>query len=337
MLVEVDGRFVTVTDKVLDKITVCRSHETQIAENDRLHLKANRKLASGDRVTNGELVTVKSVRPDGTIKLTDGRVLDSGYREFLPGYAVTSYGSQGKTVDYVLFSDSTVKPATNAQQWYVSISRGRRGIRIFTPDKEQLRENITRRGDRPSVMDLLAERYKNDWFYRLIERRWGKRAAVIMTRSRRGSRRAEKMRQKQNINAPPTHSVVSSWRVVVTLNAQKSMNTKTPECWASDPNARAVKIELSAEQSLLLPFDQFAFAELKSEGKEQCLRLVFATHEVMVRGHSLRRIESTMQRMELSFLIALSGYQRSLIPDGQPVVLEIVAAEAKAAQADWKP
>ncbi len=48
------------------------------------------------------------------------------------------------------------------------------------------------------------------------------------------------------------------------------------------------------------------------------------------------RASSTMQRMELSFLIALSGYQRSLIPDGQPVVLENVAAEAKAAQADWK-
>jgi hypothetical protein len=47
------------------------------------------------------------------------------------------------------------------------------------------------------------------------------------------------------------------------------MSTKTPECWASDPNARAVKVELSAKQSLLLPFDQFAFAELKSEGKEQ--------------------------------------------------------------------
>jgi hypothetical protein len=86
--------------------------------------------------------------------LTDGRVLDASFREFLPGYAVTSYGSQGKTVDYVLFSDSTIKAATNAQQWYVSISRGRRGIRIFTPDKEQLRENILRSGHRPLALEL---------------------------------------------------------------------------------------------------------------------------------------------------------------------------------------
>jgi hypothetical protein len=40
-------------------------------------------------------------------------------------------------VDYVLFSDSGIKAATNDQQWYVTISRGRKGIKIFTPDKIQ--------------------------------------------------------------------------------------------------------------------------------------------------------------------------------------------------------
>jgi hypothetical protein len=128
-----------------------------------------------------------------------------------------------------------------------------------------------------------------------------------------------------------TTSADSNFPVVV-INPLKPMSTKSPECWASDPNARAVKIEVSAEQTLLLPFDQFAFAELTSEGKEQRLRLVFATHEVTLRGHSLRRIETTMQRMELSFLMALSGNQRALVPDGQPVVREIVVTEAEKQQ-----
>ena len=157
VLVEVDGRFITVPSKLLDKINVCLPRELPIAQNDRLHLKANRKLAAGGRVTNGELVTVKSVRADGGIELADGRVLDKSFREFLPGYAVTSYGSQGKTVDFVLFSDSTVKAATNAQQWYVTISRGRRGIRIFTPDKEQLRENVARSGHRPLAFEFARD------------------------------------------------------------------------------------------------------------------------------------------------------------------------------------
>jgi hypothetical protein len=85
---------------------------------------------------------------------------------------------------------------------------------------------------------------------------------------------------------------------------------------------------VSAEQSLLLPFDQFAFSELKGGGKEQQLRLVFATHEVLLRGHALRRIETTMQRMELSFLGKLPSSQRALITEGQAVVLEIVVTEA---------
>jgi hypothetical protein len=102
------------------------------------------------------------------------------------------------------------------------------------------------------------------------------------------------------------------------------MSTKTPECWASDLNARAVKIEVSAEQSLLLPFDQFVFSELRSDGKEQTLRLVFATHEVSLRGHSLRRIETAMQRMELAHLASLPANQRSLVTDGQPVIREVV-------------
>ena len=89
-----------------------------------------------------------------------------------------------------------------------------------------------------------------------------------------------------SVGARRTVSAASSFLVVITFNPHKHMSTKSPECWASDPNACAVKVELSAEQSLLLPFDPFAFAELKSDGKEQRLRLVFATHEVSLRGHS---------------------------------------------------
>jgi len=51
-----------------------------------------------------------------------------------------------------------------------------------------------------------------------------------------------------------------------------------------------------------------------------------------VRGNSLRRIETAMQRLELSFLGKLPGSQRSLIPEGQPVVLEIAVTESESAK-----
>jgi hypothetical protein len=52
-----------------------------------------------------------------------------------------------------------------------------------------------------------------------------------------------------------------------------------------------------------------------------------AMHEVLIRGHSLRRIETAMQRSELSLITTLSGKQRTLIAEGQPVVLEVVVTE----------
>jgi len=107
------------------------------------------------------------------------------------------------------------------------------------------------------------------------------------------------------------------------------MSTKSPECWANDANARGVRVEITADYSLLLPHDEFVFAELKREGPHQDLRLVFVTHEVLVSGQSLRRIETAMQRMELSLLTTLPSSQRALVADGQPVIHNIVASEVQ--------
>lgn len=115
------------------------------------------------------------------------------------------------------------------------------------------------------------------------------------------------------------------------------MSIKSPECWSNDPQARGLRVDISAEFSILLPHDQFAFSELKSHGKEQQLRLVFATHEVLVRGYSLRRIETAMQRLELSLLIIVPGKQRLVIPDGEPVILEIALTQANAVEDGTRP
>lgn len=115
------------------------------------------------------------------------------------------------------------------------------------------------------------------------------------------------------------------------------MSLKLPECWSNDLQARGLRVEISAQFSILLPHDQFAFSELKSNGKEQHLRLVFATHEVMVRGYSLRRIETAMQRLELSLLTVLPGKLRSVIPDGEPVILELVLMQANAVEDGNRP
>ena len=102
LLIEADHRIRPVPFKELDKITVCQPKDLFLTSGDRLQLKANAQSQDGRRLANGELVTVKQIHADGRIDLNDGRTLPKQYRQFVRGYAVTSYAAQGKTVDYVV-------------------------------------------------------------------------------------------------------------------------------------------------------------------------------------------------------------------------------------------
>jgi conjugative relaxase-like TrwC/TraI family protein len=158
LVVEVNGKLRGLPLTRVDYVNVCRAHTLTLSPGDRLQLKANAVSSDGRKLANGEVVVVDRIKSSGAIRLADGRTLPPNYRQFVRGYAVTSYGSQGKTVDRVLFSDSAVRAATNAQQWYVTISRGRKSVKILTPDKEQLRQAILRSGERELALDLLRSR-----------------------------------------------------------------------------------------------------------------------------------------------------------------------------------
>ena len=107
------------------------------------------------------------------------------------------------------------------------------------------------------------------------------------------------------------------------------MNTKTPECYTTDTQARCLRVETTATRLLVLPLDQFVFAELDSDGKEQKLRLVFATHDILIYGHVLRRIETAICRLALSGLMKLPEKYHALIAENQPKIREIVVTEIK--------
>jgi conjugative relaxase-like TrwC/TraI family protein len=189
LALEVAGKVRHVPLKHLGHINVCSSREIVLSPGDKLQLKANSTASDGRKLANGEVVTVAAVKANGAIRLQDGRVLSPHYRQFLRGYAVTSYGSQGKTVDHVLFSDSAVRAASNAQQWYVTISRGRKSVQIFTPDKLDLHRAIMRSGERELALDLLSNRARRYGVHQQIlrsvrrGREFAKRACQMAMRS----------------------------------------------------------------------------------------------------------------------------------------------------------
>jgi hypothetical protein len=140
----------------LARFSVMRTRNLEVRCGESLLIQANTESGDGRKLANGELVQVAHVRKCGAIELTDGRTIPANFRQFTYGYAVTSHASQGLTVDHVLLAmDSQSGPAVNAKQFYVSTSRGREGLRIYTDNIEALREQIARSGHRPLAVEVV--------------------------------------------------------------------------------------------------------------------------------------------------------------------------------------
>jgi conjugative relaxase-like TrwC/TraI family protein len=194
ILVEWNGRRSRVSYRYADRFVVARADRIEIAPGDRLHLKANGRSVEGTRLHNGELVTVERVEPTGALVVMDERektkTLAPSQRLFVRGYAVTSYASQGKTADAVIFADAGNPAATNAQQWYVTISRGRKRVMVFTPDKDQLRASIEQARERELAIDdgrfALGIAQRQELQRRQREREFIRQQRVAQINARRG-------------------------------------------------------------------------------------------------------------------------------------------------------
>ena len=153
-----NGRRSTLNYRYANRLAIAVERETHVASGDRLQLKFNGKSREGHGLTNGELVTVRRVHANGSLTVEDDRrtvkTLSPQQRLFNRGYAVTSYASQGKTVDTVLLADASCRAATNRNQWYVAISRGRKRVVVFTDNKAELRASIEQSGDRGLALEM---------------------------------------------------------------------------------------------------------------------------------------------------------------------------------------
>ena len=76
------------------------------------------------------------------------------------GYTVTSFSSQGSTVDKVIVNEDSMRGAhlVNREQLYVSGSRARFDIRIYTDDAETLRHSVGRDPKKEIALDAVKRR-----------------------------------------------------------------------------------------------------------------------------------------------------------------------------------
>jgi ATP-dependent exoDNAse (exonuclease V) alpha subunit len=141
-----------------DRFQAYRTDELAVAVGDRLRITANGRTKDGHhRLNNGAVYTVAGFTARGDVRLANGWVVANDFGHWDHGYVGTSHASQGKTVDRVIVAQSGASlPASSREQFYVSVSRGRKAVSVYTHDKLALRDAVTRSDPRLSATELLA-------------------------------------------------------------------------------------------------------------------------------------------------------------------------------------
>ena len=145
------------------RFNVYEEKDISLSKGDKIRITEGGKSKDGRRIYNGSIHEVSGVNRQGDIVLSNGRVLDHERGNFDYGYVTTSHASQGKTVDHVLIAQSSeYSGATSSEQFYVSVSRGKKSVEIFTDDKEALREQIQNSHQRLSATELTKDTHHID-------------------------------------------------------------------------------------------------------------------------------------------------------------------------------
>jgi hypothetical protein len=137
------------------KFSVFERETIQVAAGDRIRFTKNLRHR-GRRFLNNEVRAIASV-DENKITFNDGAELhrNGAALHIDQGIAVTSHASQGKTVDQVIVSVPVRSfSQTNQAQFYVSVSRARYAMHLFTDSKAALREAVTRPSKRLSLFEL---------------------------------------------------------------------------------------------------------------------------------------------------------------------------------------
>jgi ATP-dependent exoDNAse (exonuclease V) alpha subunit len=143
-VVERDGerRFLSLAQS--GKFALFRPESIALSVGDTVRITKNFR-GQGTRFRNNELHTVTSV--DVSSATLDGAELENrGSLHLDQGIVVTSHASQGKTVDQVIVSVPVESfSQANQAQFYVSMSRARKAMHLFTDSKVALNEAVARK------------------------------------------------------------------------------------------------------------------------------------------------------------------------------------------------
>ena len=133
-----------------------------LSKGDKVRITKGGTDDNGKRLDNGDMLEVLHVRKD-KIRLQNSNskaVFEVGneFGHIAHAYCITSHAAQGKTVSHVLASmpESTFG-AIDGNLAYVTVSRGKEGITVYTDNKEGLLTHASEIGDRRAALELVGK------------------------------------------------------------------------------------------------------------------------------------------------------------------------------------
>lgn len=158
-----DGRAVEYFPSRLTGVAVFRPEHRAFSPGDRIQFRAPDRTLG---VANGEFATIVTINfRRAHLRMDDGGEISTAaerLRHIDHGYASTSHSSQGATVDPVIVNVDTTRSAqlVNRKQFYVSISRARYAVSIYTDDRERLRQTVSRNRENSTALVALHTEVK---------------------------------------------------------------------------------------------------------------------------------------------------------------------------------
>jgi len=175
---------------------IYESRKIALAAGDMIRITQNGFTKDKRRLNNGDLKQVKGFTKDGDIKLANGWVLSKDYGNLTHGYCLTSYSSQSKGVECVFVAESSESfRAAGREQFYVSASRFKEALTIYTDDKNDLLAAVRKSSHRPSATDLIEKKITES----TDETKIAVKSSPVVQRMEAEISETSKRLQKQNV------------------------------------------------------------------------------------------------------------------------------------------
>ncbi|MGA7762849.1 MAG: MobF family relaxase [Candidatus Binataceae bacterium] len=151
-----DGRRAEYNPVRLFGVEVFREEERTIARGERIQFRTPDKTLG---LANGEFANIDSIDDRrAVLRVDNGRQLSAELdrlRHIDHGYASTSHSAQGATVDHVIVNIDTALSLelVNRKQFYVSISRAKNGVTVYTDDRQLIGHAVGRSREKSLALE----------------------------------------------------------------------------------------------------------------------------------------------------------------------------------------